>query len=306
MQPIIWQKQGRFLPPEGAPAWRARQCGMVSVLPWENRTYRMFLTGLDEDKRYQIGWLDLERDLSIRYENPQNPVLTAGRMGSFDYSGACMPGVDRVSDSVVYMYYVGWNWKGQGIFSTDTGLAISRDNGATWQRHSEASILPRDVQDPLGTGTVFVLREAADHWGMWYTTYRNWEPLEGGGWQYYYHIKYAESEDGIIWHKPAQNVAIDFIDQEYALGRPMVVREQDGYRIWFCTRSFGSTYRIGYAESQDGLAWERKPSGIGPSHEGWDAEMVEYAYVLKEDNTYLMFYNGNGCGASGTGSALGI
>ena len=84
----------------------------------------------------------------------------------------------------------------------------------------------------------------------------------------------------------------------------MVVKEESFYRMWFCTRSDGSTYRVGYAESEDGRSWERHPSGIEPSETGWDSEMIEYAYVLKRDNDYVMFYNGNGFGASGTGVAL--
>ena len=48
-----------------------------------------------------------------------------------------------------------------------------------------------------------------------------------------------------------------------------------------------------------------KLAGIGPSPQGWDAEVVEYAYALKETGRYLLFYNGNGYGASGTGLAEG-
>jgi hypothetical protein len=51
--------------------------------------------------------------------------------------------------------------------------------------------------------------------------------------------------------------------------------------------------------------WQRRPSGIEPSAEGWDSDMVEYAFVLKEEGRYLMFYNGNGHGRTGTGLAIG-
>jgi len=81
---------------------------------------------------------------------------------------------------------------------------------------------------------------------MWYTTFREWRELPGGGYRHYYHIKYAESGDGILWTKPARNIAIDFADDaEYAIGRPMVVQEPDGLRMWFSTRSEDATYRIG-------------------------------------------------------------
>lgn len=306
MKPIRWTKQGLCIRPEEAPTWRATHSGMVSVLPWEDGC-RLFLTGRDEAQRFQIGWLELRGNLEIARENTDNPILPAGRMGCFDCGGLCMPTVVRVSDSVLYLYYVGWGPSGGGIFCNNCGLAISRDNGATWQRWSEAPLALLDARDPIGIGTVFVLRQQPDYWRMWYTTFREWRPLPGGGWRHYYHIRYAESDNGIDWCKPAENLAVDFADdREYAVARPVVLAEEDGYRMWFCRRSEGSTYRIGYAESADGLSWRRRDEGIEPATEGWDSEMIEYAYVLKQPSGYLMFYNGNGFGATGTGAATGI
>ena len=86
---------------------------------------------------------------------------------------------------------------------------------------------------------------------------------------------------------------------------PMVIREEDGYRMWFSLRTPEWPYCIGYAESPDGLNWERKAPGVDPSADGWDSKQVEYAYVLKEEDRYLMFYNGDGYGATGTGLAIG-
>ena len=67
-----------------------------------------------------------------------------------------------------------------------------------------------------------------------------------------------------------------------------------------------NTYRIGYAESLDGFQWIRKDeeAGIGLSESGWDSEMLAYAGVMKEKDRYIMFYNGNGFGASGIGYAV--
>ena len=305
MKMIRWTKQGLCIRPQGAPPWRASHSGMVSVLPWEDG-YRVFLTGRDREQRFQIGWLDLDNALSIVRENPGNPILTAGRMGCFDCAGLCMPMVVRVSASLLYMYYAGWGSAGNGIFCNQCGLAISRDNGQTWQRRSEAPLALLDEIDPIGVGTVFVLRQQSDFWRMWYTTFREWRPLPGGGYRHYYHIRYAESEKGIDWRKPAGNLALDFVDdQEYCVARPVVLAEEDGYRMWFCRRSEGSPYRIGYAESADGLSWQRREEGVATSAEGWDSQMVEYAYVLKQPQGYLMFYNGNDFGATGTGIARG-
>jgi hypothetical protein len=111
--------------------------------------------------------------------------------------------------------------------------------------------------------------------------------------------------DGIHWKKPRDNVVIDLLPNEHSLSRPMVIKEARGYRMWFSYIEKGSTYRVGYAESIDGRIWTRRPIDLAPSHSGWDSEMIEYAYVLKRDDEYLMFYNGNGYGSSGTGSAIG-
>jgi len=303
---IKWEKQGLIVSPEDGLDWRSNHSGMVSALPLSDGKCRMYLTGKNEKEGYRIGWLDLSQDFTVVYENTENPVLAAGRMGCFDSHGVCMPMVVKLSDKVQYMYYVGWAPALPGTIVNACGLAVSSDGGTTWRRWSEAPLLCRDDRDPIGTGTVFVLRETPTFWRMWYTSFRNWDQLDDGRWRHFYHIRYAESDDGTHWRKPENNVAIDFVDEsEYAVARPMVVREPGGYRMWFCTRSVGSTYRIGYAESEDGLTWQRKPAAIEPSSQGWDSEMIEYAYVLKEEEKYVMFYNGNGYGASGTGVAIG-
>jgi hypothetical protein len=277
---------------------------MTSVLPLPNGHLRVFLTGKDTQGRFQIGWLDLDGQFRIVAEHPGNPVLTAGRMGCFDCQGLCMPSVTRVSDSRLHMYYVGWGLTAPGFFVNRCGLAISDDDGATWRRHSEAPLPLLDGRDPIGIGTVCVRRERDDAWQMWYTTFREWKRMDAGHWEHYYHIKYAESADGIHWTKPADNVAIDFVGEEYAVARPWVVREPAGYRMWFSTRSHGATYRIGYAESADGRRWTRKPAGIEPSAAGWDSQMIEYACVVRRGKEYVLFYNGNDFGASGTGIAV--
>ena len=67
-----------------------------------------------------------------------------------------------------------------------------------------------------------------------------------------------------------------------------------------------ASYRIGYAESTDGLDWTRKDeaTGIDRSPAGWDSEMMAYPYVVIHQNKRYLFYNGNGFGKSGFGYAV--
>ena len=119
-----------------------------------------------------------------------------------------------------------------------------------------------------------------------------------------YHIKYAESRDGINWQREGL-VAIGFADdQEYAISRPSVIRDNDLWKMWYSFR--GQSYRIGYAESADGRQWRRLDTqvGIDVSTTGWDAEMIEYPFVFDHQGQRYMLYNGNGYGKTGFGLAV--
>ena len=64
-------------------------------------------------------------------------------------------------------------------------------------------------------------------------------------------------------------------------------------------------YRIGYAESKNGIHWKRmdKISGIDVSSSGWDSISIEYPYVFQHDSTKYMLYCGNEFGKTGFGYA---
>lgn len=75
------------------------------------------------------------------------------------------------------------------------------------------------------------------------------------------------------------------------------------------TRDFiPKDYVAGYAESADGIHWERKDAALGldKSANGWDMEMVCYPVLLEYKEKTYMFYNGNGQGATGVGYAVRI
>ncbi len=73
--------------------------------------------------------------------------------------------------------------------------------------------------------------------------------------------------------------------------------------MWFCCR--GHRYRLGYAESHDGLTWQRNDerAGMTVSQTGWDSEMICYPFVFAHRGRTYMLYNGNGYGKTGFGLA---
>jgi hypothetical protein len=136
---------------------------------------------------------------------------------------------------------------------------------------------------------------------MWYGSNLGWGPDQA---DMAHVIKYAESRDGIHWDRKGLIAVGLKSKEEYALSKPFILKENGVYKMWYSHR--GKTYRIGYAESADGLQWERMDEkvGIDVSESGWDSEMMEYACLFDVNGERYMLYNGNGYGKTGFGLAV--
>ena len=199
-------------------------------------------------------------------------------------------------------YYTGWSLGVTVPFVLGIGCAESEDGGRTFKKVSSAPVLGRTAIDPYLTASPSVLVEG-DTWRMWYVSGSNWHMREDDV-QHRYHVRYAESADGVNW-EPTGLVCVDYQDEhETAIARPCVIRDADAYRMWFCAR--GDAYRIGYAESPDGLTWTRHDDSVEISSlaDGWDSEMQAYPFIVDHDGARHMLYNGNGYGATGIGHAV--
>src|SRR5204862_3430203 len=189
--------------------------------------------------------------------------------GAFDDSGvtsACL-----VTDAGrQHHYYTGWSLGVTVPFYLSAGVAVSDDDGRTFRRLSNAPLLDRSAVDPFLTASPWVLIDNGT-WRMWYVSATGWRMAHGRP-EHRYHIRYAESRDGLTWDRRGV-VCIDFkSDDEYAIGRPCVVRDRDMYRMWYAYR--GRRYRIGYAESADGVVWTRMDecAGLDVSPGDWDGD----------------------------------
>jgi hypothetical protein len=145
-------------------------------------------------------------------------------------------------------------------------------------------------------------------WRAWYNSGIKWEKTADGGWKHYYGLHHAHSVDGVIWvSDPGQ--CLPFRDEyEYAFGRPSLHVANGLYLMWYAHRATMTiaTYRIGFAWSKDGLAWNRRDelSGIDVSPDGWDSEMICYPCVFEHKGRMYLLYNGNGYGQTGFGYAV--
>lgn len=302
-QSVRWRKTGLVYAPDGSVPWMASHAGIPLAWRTPLGEDRIYFSARDREGRAHIAYASVEwADEGPRVLRVcESPVLGLGETGAFDDSGVMTSCIVGAPEDRVFLYYTGWSRGVTVPFYFYGGLAISRDGGATFERHSEAPILERCAVDPYLTASPWVIREA-DRWRMWYISCVGWRVVDGKP-QHRYHVRYAESADGIAWDRRGA-VAIDFASEaEYALARPFVTFEAGRYRMWFSHR--GSAYRMGYAESADGLHWVRDDAaaGIEVSAEGWDSEMVAYPFIESRSNRRYLLYNGNGYGRTGFGCA---
>lgn len=306
-----WIKKWLIFKVERRHEWMQTHAQVPIVDKIDNERLRIYFGTRDSKNRTLTTFIEVEAD------NPRNilyvhdePILPLGRLGCFDDSGV-MPSDIISYNGKKFFYYVGWNVGHSVRYRVANGLAISEDNGVAFKRISEGPIMDRSIVDPIAVSTQCVLVEKGV-WKMWYMSYVKWEIINGIA-EPFYHIKYAESKDGINWDRKGI-VCIDFkSDVEAGIARPFVLKEEGIYKMWYSYRSAvnyrsdkSASYRIGYAESKDGINWKRKDEevGIDVSEDGWDSEMIAYPYVYEQNGRKYMFYNGNGFGASGFGYAI--
>ena len=260
----------------------------------------LYFSSRDDRGRAQIGRaaLDLD-DAAGKPEIEPEPVVRLGAPGAFDASGVTGGCLVHEGGSR-HLYYSGWSLPGDVPFVFFVGCAVSGD-GRTFEKASAEPILGRTDVDRFLTASPSILVEGGV-WRMWYVSGTGWS--DGAKPEPSYLIRYAESNDGIEWRRSG-HICIGYsYPGEHAIARPHVVKDGSVYRMWYSHR--GNAYRIGFAESNDGLEWMRHDEEVGltTSPEGWDSEMVCYPWVGDVGGKRRMLYNGNGYGRTGIGQAV--
>lgn len=298
---MTWRKLGLVYAPTGDLEWARSHAANPVAEHLEGDLYRIYFSARDADNRSSIGYVvvDLSGDRAQVIEVPREPVLRPGELGMFDDSGASIGCIVRVGDAR-YLYYMGWNLAVTVPWKNALGLAVSESPDAPFRRISRFPVVPLDESDPYTISYPWIIEDKGTY-RMWYGSNLRWGRVKE---DMFHVIKYAESADGVTWEKANRIVIDSSSPDEYAICKPCVVRDDDRYRMWFCSR--GDTYRIQYAESGDGVEWVRfgQDSGIDVSPSGWDAQMIEYPCVFDHGGRRYLLYAGNGYGATGFGLAV--
>lgn len=299
----MWNKRGLIFSPKGTWDWAQSYALLPTVDVVDEHVLRIYFASLDQRKYGRIGFIDVDANdpNKILHLSP-NPILDLGEIGYFDDCGV-NPSCILNFPNKKFLYYIGWQKCERVPYMLFAGLAIS-ENGGAFKRYKKVPVLERTDDEPYIRSATSVIFDN-NLFKAWYVSAFKWIEVQGILYPNYI-IRYAESHDGIQW-KPFQNICINFQNEhEFGFGRPWVLKDKNEYKMWYSIRSKVEPYKLGYAESKDGIQWVRKDHELKlyKSAQGWDSEMICYPCVVDINGKRYMFYNGNRHGLTGFGYAI--
>jgi hypothetical protein len=300
-----WRKHGIVYCPAGDRPWAAHGAMVPTPMRLADDVIRVFVSCSDREGRARPGYVDVSamdprRVIGVGTQ----PCMDIGRPGTFDENGVVASSVLRAPDGRLFMYYVGFELGTRIRYRLLTGLAASEDGGATFRRLRETPVLDRSPEELYFRCGPYVVAEQG-RFRMWYIAGSSWTDVNGKPVPEY-EVKYLESPDGMHWPERGRPCFGVSGSDEHGFGRPWVVPRDGGYEMFYSVRrrSLGA-YRLGYAVSSDGLAWDRRDAelGLDVTPGGFDGTAVMYSAVFEAAAKTWCFYNGDDFGRQGFGLA---
>jgi len=259
-----------------------------------------------------IAFVEFDKSFDKILRVSTEEVIPLGGLGCFDEHGIFPMHVVPDGQRVL-AYTTGWNRKVSVSADASIGLAISHDGGLTFQKHGIGPVMASSLHEPFLVADAFVLKRS-DLFHMWYiygTTWKKYSAEEAP--DRVYKIAYASSQDGIHWERDSKLIIADKLNEDECQALPTVFESGGRFHMYFCYRqahgfrnNSASGYRIGYAYSDDLIAWVRddEAAGISVAADGWDSQMQCYPHAFKVGDKVYMLYNGNEFGRTGFGLAV--
>lgn len=259
-----------------------------------------------------VVFVDMSKTFDTVLQVSQHQVLGLGELGTFDEHGIFPMNVVPVGDAV-YGFTSGVNRRVSVPVDGAIGLAVSHDQGHTFERLSEGPVIAASLREPCLVVDPFVkIVDGVFH--MWY--------VYGLGWKQFaeddlpgriYKIGHAVSKDGIDWKKEDRQILPNRLSEHECQALPTVIDFDRAFHMFFCYRQASDfrknvqrSYRIGYASSTDLVNWVRDDEQyalVGTAGE-WDSDMQCYPHTFRCDDQIFMLYNGNEFGKYGFGLAV--
>lgn len=298
-----WNKHGLIFTPSGKFTWGDSFALQPTPIRLDENRIRVYIGVRDADGVSRVAFVDLDAsDPKQVLHCSTSPALNIGADGAFDEYGVVPCAVLKRDDKII-LYYAGYQRGSKVRFLVLGGMAVSTDGGETFERVRNTPVFERTSDEFLFRVPHTVMFDGGKY-KIWY----------GGGSRFIagknktlpvYDIRFLESENGIdIPNEGTTCIATEH--GEYRLGRPYVIKLPNSeYRMFYGYSTEEHHYKLGFADSLDGLTWTRKDSQLGLhlSESGWDSEMMAYPSVIQVSEKYYMFYNGNNYGEAGFGLA---
>jgi len=221
-------------------------------------------------------------------------ILDIGDSGTFDDNGLVAISIVQPAPGMLQMYYAGFELCTHVRYRIFSGLAVSTDDGCTFKRHSRTPILDRTNTELFFRCGPFAMFDEG-LFKLWYVAGSEWTVLNGKSMPVY-DLRYQESEDGIRWADTGRLCMAITSEDEHGFGRPWVVkRGPNDYQLFYSIRRRSvAAYRLGYAESTDGINWVRKDDemGLDVTPGGFDSNAIMYSAVIAVGTKTYCFYNG--------------
>ena len=304
---MTWIKQGRIFHLENAPN-RSNYAQVPTPYVMEDRI-RIYYACRNNGKAF-VAYFDLAKDLKTILKVHESPIFTHGEPGMFDADGV-MPSCILPMGDELWLYYIGWNeLKNTARYQNEIGIAVSKDNGETFQRMFEGPVMGRSPTEPGLAVMPFVMKDG-NLFKMWYQSGTGWYFVDGK-YEPTYVIKYANSHDGIRWNRSSEQCIESRYPME-AFSRPWVARINGFDCMLYCVRGSADYrggdggYRIECADAFDKINFMRNVDTpkLYKGEEGeFDSQMQCYPSTCEVDDKLVMFYNGNDFGQTGIGGAI--
>lgn len=307
----IWKNQGILFHPDDGPDWMVSHA-QVPCIDIKGSSAYIYFSSRNKNNKCLPGRIKINLKNFKIEEISEEPLFGLGKPGMFDDSGIMPSCIFNKFNKKKYMFYVGWNVPTTVPFRNCIGAAISEDGGKTFRKLQDGPVLDRNKYSPLFLATSFVMQIPPGRFEsmmykfrMWYLSGNEFRK-EGEKWRSFYNIRHANihfnGDNNDLWVVPQEEICCDYDEskKECAIARPWIRLENGKFKMWYSYR--WDNYNIGYAESDDGIKFNRIDD-IKIDRQEWDSDMQAYPCVFEYRGNKYMLYNGNGFGKTGIGLA---
>lgn len=307
--------------PGSGGAYNSTACMTPVVVPRDGE-YWLYYAGGDSENKRRVCLAIAPQDRPTEFKHV-GPILDVGAQDEFDALWMVCPRPFLVGDTW-YMIYTGlpstgWS-RGLSRSIEGLGMAVS-DDGLNWRKLGMNPTLTGDHFEEYPGNTSIggggpPLRVADDDVTV---TYRLYCSLPVGRPSDDLRVNQEKlaivghSTDGLQWtdFRIVMRRRPEIPREDCAANYPVVWRDGELLRcLYCCIGTRWGAYSIAEAVSRDGYHWYRGEGGddnlsIAPTEDdSWEGRMTCYPTVVREGGQLRVFYNGNGYGSTGIGTAV--